>query len=214
MTTLAAVPARMGSVRIPGKNLRLLAGKPLVCWTIEAATGAESVDRVCVTSEADEVLGLASRYEVDLVRRPDALADDETPAVEAVVHALRQYPAGTFDAVCMLLPTSPFRTARQIDEAVALAHERAANVVSVTVLESRTLLEVGGGQTRPIGFPVAQSNGAVQVSQPDWLQRHESFHAGVTLAYPMDPDTGLDIDTPRDWAVAQYLAKRQRRNAA
>src|SRR5690242_10037391 len=116
---LGIIPARAGSKRLPGKNIRPLAGKPLVAWTIDAAREALGIDRFVVSSDSEEVLSIAHRCDPKLpLRRPEALANDTSLAIEYVRHALQELEGrgeGPFSVVVILQPTSPFTLTSDID---------------------------------------------------------------------------------------------------
>ena len=131
--TLGIIPARGGSRRVPRKNIRLLAGKPLIAYTIEAARAATTLDRVIVSTDDEEIAGVARRYggEVPFMR-PAELAADDTPDAPVFLHALDWLAKEEgFDPelVVNLRPTSPFKTGVVIDEVVEVALETRADVV-------------------------------------------------------------------------------------
>src|SRR5690349_11475180 len=110
MPVLGLIPARGGSKGIPRKNIKPIAGKPLIAWTIEAALAARGLDGVVVTTEDPEIAEVARAYGAEVpFLRPMELAADETPGIDPVLHALDMLPG--FDAVLLLQPTSPLRTA-------------------------------------------------------------------------------------------------------
>src|SRR5690349_8046730 len=118
---LAVIPARGGSKSIPRKNLAALAGKPLIVWTIEAASASQCLTRVVVSTDDPEITAVAAAAgaEVPFVR-PAELAQDETPAIEPILHAvdwLDQHEGYRPDFVMILQPTSPLRQAEDIDAA-------------------------------------------------------------------------------------------------
>ena len=132
MALLALIPARGGSRGVPRKNVREIAGKPLIAWTIEAALSVRGIDRVVVTTDDAEIaeVSRAAGAEVPFLR-PAELAADETPGIAPVFHALDALP--DFDEVLLLQPTSPLRGANDIEALLALVREsNASSVVSVT----------------------------------------------------------------------------------
>ncbi len=137
MATLGIVPARAGSKRLPGKNVRLLGGKPLVAWAIEAARGARRLDRLVVSSDDERVLAVAASYEPGLpLRRPAELASDTSPSIDYVRHALsviEERGEGPFEIVVIVQPTSPFTLPEDIDATVELL-ERTGADSAVTVV--------------------------------------------------------------------------------
>ena len=131
MSTLGIIPARAGSKRIPGKNTRRLAGRPLVEWAFAAAAKAETLDRVVVTSDDPEVLRLAATFDPRWpLSRPAELAGDASPAVDYVRHALAVLESdgeGPFDVVVIVQPTSPLTLPEDIDATVRLLQSSGAD---------------------------------------------------------------------------------------
>src|SRR3954469_8860430 len=106
LSVLAIVPARGGSKGIPQKNIRSVAGKPLIAWTLQAASAARSLDRVIVSAEDAELPAVARTFgAADPFARPAELARDDPPGIDPVIHAVRELPG--FDLVVLLQPTSP-----------------------------------------------------------------------------------------------------------
>ena len=117
-SVLAVITARGGSKGVPGKNLRPLAGKPLLSWTVEAALCAKCVTRTIVSTDAPEIADVAVKAGAEApFLRPAELASDTASSADVVVHALEQCPG--YDYVLLLQPTSPLRTADDIDAAFA-----------------------------------------------------------------------------------------------
>jgi CMP-N,N'-diacetyllegionaminic acid synthase len=129
MRTLGIIPARAGSKRLPGKNLRLLGGRPLVSWVLEAAERSKRINHIVVSSDDPEVLELAGNH---AVTRPSHLTSDDSPAIDYVRHALASLPNAGFDTVAILQPSSPFTEAWDIDGALELLEQSGADSV-VTV---------------------------------------------------------------------------------
>ena len=113
---LAVIPARGGSKGIPGKNIKRIAGKPLLAWTIEHALAAKSVDRVVVSTEDPKIAAVARKWGVEVLDRPKALASDKADTLPVLQHALKNYPA---DVLVVLQCTSPIRSKGLIDRCVA-----------------------------------------------------------------------------------------------
>ena len=219
MKTLALIPARGGSKGIPRKNINMIAGKPLIAWTIEAALASTLLDGVVVSTDNAEIAEVALRYGAQVpFLRPAELARDETPGVEPVLHALQQLP--DYDAVLLLQPTSPLRSSADIDACLALAREReAVSVASVsepdahpdwmyrmTATQQLEKLLTSKSHTRRQDLPtVLTLNGALYFANADWLRRSRTLLAEETLAYVMPADRSVDIDTPLDWKFAELL---------
>lgn len=219
MNILALIPARGGSKGIPRKNIRLLGGKPLIAWTIEAALASTQIGAVVVSTDDLEIAEISRYYgaQVPFIR-PTELAMDDTPGIVPVLHALDQLPQ--FDAVVLLQPTSPLRTTADIDACIRLAQEK--NVPSVvSVVEPRNhpnwMFTLSLEQrlckltNDPIGIrrqdlpPVYALNGAVYYAHVDCLRRHNTFMHEDTLGYVMPKDRSLDIDTLLDWKMVELV---------
>ena len=115
---LGVIPARGGSKGVPGKNIRLLAGKPLIAWTIAAAARSRSLGRTIVSTDDPKIAEIAAQWGGDVpFLRPPELATDTATSEDAVFHALDSV-SGPYDWVCLLQPTSPLRTAEDIDACI------------------------------------------------------------------------------------------------
>ena len=129
MSVLGLIPARGGSKGIPRKNLRELAGKPVLAWTIEAALACPLLDRVLVSTDDDEIAAAARACGAEVpFARPAQLANDDTPDLPVYRHALETL-GYEFDVVAWLRPTAPLRTAEDIAAAVRLLEETGADCV-------------------------------------------------------------------------------------
>ena len=225
MRTLGLIPARGGSKGLPGKNTRLLAGRPLLEWTVRAARASGRIDRLILSTDDVGIAaaGTACACEVPFLR-PAELAGDTTPMIDVVLHALDALGEG-FDLVVLLQPTSPLRSGQDIAACVDLCAETGApSVVAVTpVSESpywmftldpgqslARLLPEASVQTRRQDLPPSYLiNGAVYAAQPDWLRRHRAFLTADTKGYVMPRERSVDIDDMDDWTVAEAIFRRK-----
>ena len=132
MKKIAIIPARGNSKRLPGKNIKLLYGKPMIAYAIEEAKKSKYVDEVVVTSDDDEILNISKEYGADVIKRPSELAYDDTPTIEAIRHAVAHM--GDDLVVVLLQPTSPLRTVKDIDKCILLYNAGVFNTV-ITVRE-------------------------------------------------------------------------------
>lgn len=205
----AVIPAKIGSRRIPRKNIKPLGGRPLIEWTLDAATRAETVDEVVVSTDGDEVREIAARWPVDdIVAHPEVTPDLEAAGV--VIDALDQT-GQTDGSVLMLLCTAPFRSSKQIDEAVRLHLDTPGrpNVLSVTtgrLVQHKTWVRDGLGRIRPPDGPVVRENGSILVATVERLRADGWFDGDGAVPYPMDRVSGYDIDWPEDWHRAERIA--------
>lgn len=226
MRILAIIPARGGSKGVPRKNIRPLAGKPLIAWTIGAALGAAFLDRVVVSTEDDEIARVARECGAEVpFLRPAELAADESSTLDVLRHMvaeLERRDGYRADAVMTLQPTSPLRTARHIDEAAALfaADPAADSLVSFVevphVFHPRSVMKRDAqgymvpylDQPQPTRRqekePVFARNGAaIYITRTPCLERF--VFGGRLLAYMMDEADSLDIDTEADLARAETV---------
>lgn len=218
---LGLIPARGGSRGIPRKNIKPLHGKPLLAWTIEAALRSTFLDAVVVSTDDEEIGRVAADWGAEVpFLRPRELAQDETPGIDPVLHALEQLP--DFDTVVLLQPTSPLRTTDDIDQCIELARSSGApSVVSVTEaakhpywmyrlgpdLRLKALIAAPPVTRRQDLPPVYSMNGAVYFARADWLRRHRTFVTDETVAYIMPPERSVDLDSMLDWQMAELLLR-------
>lgn len=230
MRLLAIVPARGGSKGVPRKNLRLVAGRPLIGWTIAAAAESSAVDRLVVSTEDAEIAEVARGLGAEVIDRPPELARDDTPTLPVLRHAVAALEAHGYrsDAVLTLQPTSPLRTARHIDEAAALfaADPDADSLVSCVVVphvfHPRSVMRrTAEGYLEPFltdpqptrrqdKEPVFARNGAaIYITRTPCLDRF--VFGGRLIPYMMDETASLDIDREADLAEAERrLSERSR----
>lgn len=213
-TVLGLIPARGGSKGVPRKNIRVVAGKPLIAWTIEAALASGVLAQVAVSTEDAEIADIARYHGALVVDRPEALAQDSTPTLPVVAHAVSILNFNG-DAVMTLQPTSPLRTPTHIREATALfaADPNADSLVSVIdvphIFHPRSVMRIDdhgylvpffkGPMTtrRQDKEPVLARNGAaIYITRRSCLDRF--IFGGRLLAYKMSPEDSLDIDTESD----------------
>jgi CMP-N,N'-diacetyllegionaminic acid synthase len=221
---IAIIPARGGSKGVPRKNIRLLNGRPLIAYSIAAAQGARSVDRIVVSTDDIEIARISRDLGAEVRMRPAALAADDTPTRDVLHHLVTEMETEGYrsDAVLTLQPTSPLRTAQHIDEAAALfaADPHADSLVSCFavphVFHPRSVMrkdEAGYlvpfiDETQPTRRqdkePVFARNGAaVYITRTARLKDY--IFGGRLIAYMMDTDASVDIDTLDDFAVAERL---------
>jgi CMP-N,N'-diacetyllegionaminic acid synthase len=224
---IGLITARGGSKGIPHKNIKVLAGKPLIAWTIEAAVQSQQLDRVVVSTDDEEIAHVASEWgaQVPFIR-PAELARDDSSHISVVIHAIEWLKSNEHfePAYLMLLqPTSPLRTAQDIDTAIELAMTRnAVAVVGVCeakhhpslckrVLDDGTLgdlvpsnLAYDRRQDLPHVYAV---NGAIYVNQRQSLLRDRTFFPAGTYPYVMPAERSLDIDTPWDLHLADLILR-------
>ncbi|PRC91484.1 cytidylyltransferase domain-containing protein [Solimicrobium silvestre] len=219
MKTLALILARGGSKGIPRKNIRLLAGKPLIAWSIQAALNCPQIDSVVVSTDDEEIAQISRTWGAQVpFMRPAELALDSSPSMDAILHALDQLP--WFDTILVLQPTSPLRTTADIIACLNFAFTQQANAV-VSVCEPANspywmyklgadcrlskLMDTNDISRRQDLPDVYALNGALYFAQTSWLRRTQSFLTHETVGFVMPADKSIDIDTPLDWKIAELL---------
>lgn len=224
-SVLGVILARGGSKGVPRKNVRDLAGKPLVAWTIEAGHESKYLDRLILSSDDEEIMRVAEEHGCEVpFQRPSELAQDDTSSMDALLHALDQIPE--YDYVVLLQPTSPLRTADDIDATIAQCHKDDPPV-SVTVTESGKppewmykleeqtdrLLPVLDSDKQPHRRQEAKTtyvlNGAVYAARVSWLKTMKSFLTDETRATIMPRSRSVDIDTELDLQWCNFLIEKR-----
>lgn len=231
MKILGIIPARAGSKRIRGKNMKLLCGKPLTQYVIESALNSNLLDEIVVSSDDLGVLELATQFEgVISLRRPDEFAADTSPAIDYVVHTLdwmKKNKGETFDIVAVIQPTSPLTTNEDIDSTIQLLlnEDDADSSVSVVRLNQIThpfkLKTIQDKWLKPFlkkekiilqasELPdVYTRNGSVYVARMSNIEK--GIIAGEKcLAHIMPEERSVDINEPIDLDFAEFLLKRNK----
>lgn len=229
---LAVITARCGSRGIPGKNIRPLGGKPLIQYTIDAARRSESITETIVSTDSATIADLARVYGAAVpFLRPAALADDATPHLPVLQHAVSEMETmrgTTYEYVVTLQPTSPFRLPADIDGTVELLiSSNADSAVSVCEVDSGchpvkakkleghrllpySVAEVEGTRRQDLP-PAYKRTSAVYVSRRDLIMNENRFYGDHVVGYVVPRDRSIDIDRPVDWIVAEYILEQLRR---
>lgn len=222
-TILAIIPARGGSKGIPRKNIKLLAGKPLIAWTIEEAKKSKYIDRLILSSEDDEIIRVAKEWgcEVPFVR-PKELAEDDTPGIEPVLHVINTLPE-IYDYVCLLQPTSPLRKGSDIDRAMAMCIKNNSNsCVSVTEVTEHPYLMYTTNEDKlsPL-FPnmdinrrqdlpkIFKLNGAIYFAAVNQVLNEKRLVNDKTLGYVMAKEFSIDIDNNIDFELCNNVLMKK-----
>ncbi len=223
--TLAVILARGGSKRIPGKNKRLLNGKPLIAYTFESATSSDCFDKIVLSTDDESIAGIAEEYNIEVDSRPEELAGDETRAVEVIYEFLTRTKAEqSYRYIAMLLPTCPFRTSEDIQNAVnhyKVIADDARPLVSVVAYDfppQLALRSTNGGlgqmvdadayvnSTRSQSIePLYHPNGAIYLASIDTYLKEKTFFQEEMAIYVMPPERSLDIDYEYQFLLAEQL---------
>lgn len=230
---IAIIPARGGSKGLPGKNIRMLDGKPLIAHTIEAAKKSNCIDRVIVTTDSEDIADVARMYGAEVpFLRPDYLGADTASAVDVYIHCaeyIMKEDNVKVDKFIVLLPTAPLRNEKDIDDAVALWKEKkATTLVSMTEAEtpiSWYYIMNEDGSVKNAGFDAEMAvnnrqdnhifyipNGAIYILDYRLLKEKRTYYAEDTIAYIMDRDKAIDIDTAFDFQIVEYIVEQKGRD--
>lgn len=224
MRILALIPARGGSKRLPGKNIKLLGGKPLINWTIDAAKGIPEICEILMSTDAPEIALVAKKAGANVPwLRPEVLSTDQATSVDVALHALDWYEAenGVIDGLLLLQPTSPFRTQVTLKHGIELFRSNGyRTVIGVSPVRDHPLLtfKMKDGYLVPFvehhGFgirsqdlePALVVNGGFYLISPVELRKSKSF-VSIELI-PLVSESlieGLDIDTKFEFELAEHL---------
>lgn len=224
VSILALITARGGSKRLPGKNLRPLAGRPLIVWSIDVARGIPAICDILVSTDDSaiaEVARSAGAYVPWL--RPAELATDTASSVDVCLHALEWYEGekGKVEGLLLLQPTSPFRSLATVLRGIELFHKyKRRPVIGVCSVKShpmwcfkvegetmRPFIDGGGLHSRSQDLPPAYVvNGAFYLIVPEDLRKRRSFCSDDMVPLVIDdPEESIDLDTDWDWKIAETV---------
>lgn len=231
MRVIGIITARGGSKGVPGKNTRMLGGKPLLAWTAESALAAKHLSRVVVSTDDEAIASVARACSVEVpFMRPAELAGDATPTLPVLEHAVAWLEAHgeVLDAICLLQPTNPLRAPGLIDSCIDLLASTGADSV-VTVLrvpaehnphwvyfqDAAGLLHPAMAGAKPVtrrqDLPAAyHREGSVYVTRRDVLVNDHSLYGARMVGLEVDRSRTVNIDTVEDWARAEQLVSAVR----
>lgn len=228
MKVLGIIPARGGSKGVPRKNIKILCGKPLLAYTVESALAATRLSRVVLSTEDEEIAELGRDLGVEVpFMRPAELAEDITPTMPVVLHAVKTLErfGESFDAVCLLQPTNPLRRSADIDACIELLEDSGADsVVSVLPVPEPYnpmwvywkakdgTLSLSSGEREPIvrrqELPRAfYRDGSVYVTRHAVLMEQGNLYGRSIQSYEMDTRYAVNIDTSNDWEKAEHMIR-------
>lgn len=228
MKILAVIPARGGSKGVPGKNKKLLHGKPLIQYSIDVALQSKYITEVVVTTDDEEIIVISKSLGANVpFVRPKHLAEDTTPTLPVIQHVISYFETEgkQFDAICLLQPTSPFRPKGFLDKALETFMEKQTDSL-ISVLEvpheynphwtfepnKNGTLDIATGEKNIIPrrqeLPKAyHRDGSIYITKTKIIQEENSLY-GNSLAYIVsDEKYYVNIDTQEDWQKAEELAK-------
>ena len=222
MSVLVVIPARGGSKGIPDKNIRLLRGKPLITYTIDAALKLFESSRILVSTDSENIRAVAEKSGLKVpFLRPAELATDTASSYEVIIHAMNfaRQQGIDFDTVVLLQPTSPMRTSQHIQQAMEIYDPSIDMVVSVKESDENPYYSLfeetntgflekskAGTFTRRQDCPkVYAFNGAIYIINARSLEKHSIGNFKHIRKYVMNSEDSIDIDTPLDWKFAELV---------
>lgn len=231
MNSLVVIPARGGSKGLPGKNIKLLNGKPLIHYTIEAARRLFKDIEICFSTDDNEIKKVAEQTGLSVpFLRPKELANDDSGTHEVLLHAIKYYKENFYkpDVIILLQPTSPFRTSDQIKEAINIYTKEKDIDMIVSVKETKSNPYYILFEENQKGFlekskksninrrqdcpKVWELNGAIYIISANSLHSKSIQELKKIKKYVMDDYTSHDIDNLFDWEIALTLLNKHKKN--
>jgi CMP-N,N'-diacetyllegionaminic acid synthase len=224
MKTLFVIPARGGSKGIPKKNIKLLSGHPLICYSIDIARLFANDADICVSTDSDEIIDVVQNYGLSVpFKRPPHLSEDNSGTDEVLRHAIDFFLSKGiyYDNLMLLQPTSPFRTKKHVSDVLSMYTNEIDMVVSVNVSHHNPYFNLfeenksGFLQKSKTGYfqnrqeipAVYAYNGSLYLINVAALQANPLHKLEKIKKYVMDDLYAVDIDTPLDWAVCETIIK-------
>lgn len=232
MRILGIIPARGGSKGVPGKNIKLLNGKPLLKYTSEIALESQFLTAVILSSDDNQIITVAKSLGIQVpFIRPEELAQDTTPTIDVIIHALQWYENRTvfFDAVCLLQVTSPFRTVeflnKAIEKFIASGCDSLVSVQKVPheynphwtfEINSEGNLKIATGEEKIISrrqeLPEAyHRDGSIYIMKTEVLLQQHSLYGKSISFIESTPEFYVNIDTLSDWEKAEQMIKNNQK---
>ncbi len=222
---LALIPARGGSKRLKGKNIKQLGEKPLIAWSIEVALASKYVDEVVVSTEDDEIAKVSQQYGATVpFKRPYMLSLDSTSTMDVILHTIEtlESEGKAYKFLMLLQPTSPLRSSEDIDKSVELMIQKEADSI-ISVCESEhsplwtnTLPKDHSmdnflpkkAERRSQELPTYyRLNGAIYIAKTEMIKKEKSFFMPNSFAYIMPQSRSVDIDSELDFKLAEILVQ-------
>jgi len=222
MNITSIITARGGSKGIPRKNIKLLNGKPVIAYSIEASTSNNLIKNTFVTTEDEEIAEISKKFNAEIIKRPDELAQDNSTSVDVILHALdyledkNELP----DLFVLLQPTSPLRSSNDIANAIELFKENECRgLVSVCAQNHGGMLNlsIDKGYLNHISdknhFELRRQdlpqlyypNGAIYITTPESMRKSKTFFPEKTIPYIMPQERSVDLDSEFDFKFAEFL---------
>lgn len=222
MNITSIITARGGSKGIPRKNIKLLNGKPVIAYSIEASTSNNLIKNTFVTTEDKEIAEISKKFNAEVIKRPDELAQDNSTSVDVILHALDylEDKSKLPDIFVLLQPTSPLRSSNDITNAIELFKENECRgLVSVCAQDHGGMLNlsIDDGYLNHVSdknhFQIRRQdlpqlyypNGAIYITTPESMRKSKTFFPEKTIPYIMPQERSIDLDSEFDFKFAEFL---------
>ena len=220
--TLFIIPARGGSKGLPGKNILIINGSPLICYTIDAARKICSDEHICVSTDDARIMEVVENYGLNIpFKRPESLSTDNTSTWDVVKHALHYYEniGRTYKRICLLQPTSPLRNSKHIEECFRLWHSELEMIVSVKKSKSAAVIcsenDDGylsltlnkGAKRRQDIADFYEYNGAIYLLDVNSFKQKQITEFTKIKKYVMSEESSVDIDNIFDFEIVKIIMK-------
>jgi N-acylneuraminate cytidylyltransferase len=226
MSYIAIIPARGGSKRLPGKNIKLFGNYPLIAYSIERALRSSNIKQVYVSTDDDEIETVAERYGASVIRRPEDLASDTSTTTSALIHCLQHIHSEGFQpkGIITLQATNPLRDKDLIDDCIDLFEQNEVVIDSlITVSENKHKLgRLKSGFYEPATYTPEQrsqdiealyyENGLLYITKPDVLLNDGIFGKRIYTYITQGIYTTVDIDTIEDFEIGEILLEKYKQH--
>ena len=227
MKRFAFIFARGGSKGVPGKNIKEIYGKPLIAYSIEIAKEIESIEKVFVSTEDNNIATVAKNFGAEIIPRPQRLAQDTSSEWIAWQHAVKwlEEKKENFDIFISLPATSPLRNKKDISQCISSLDERTDMVVGITeanrspyfnMVEKNDdgfiniLIKNDNGYTRRQETPtVFDMTTVAYVTRPEFIRNYKGIFEGKVKGVEIPAERALDIDTELDFEIAEFLMYKE-----
>lgn len=234
MKILTIIPARGGSKGVPRKNIKLLHGKPLVAYSIETGLRCPFLTKVIVSTEDEEIASISKAAGADVpFLRPIALASDESPTIDLIIHALEFFKEKniTYDAVCLLQPTVPFRNQNDLNTAIekfinrdadclfsarkvphiynphwVFEQDKESGFLKTTISDE---LRISRRQDLPETY---HRDGSIYLTKTEIILNQRSLYGQKIIHHEMSQSPNINIDTLSDWEAAEQYNDQDYKN--
>jgi len=227
MKTYAFIFARGGSKGVPGKNIKDMCGKPLIAYSIEIAKEIESIEKIFVSTEDEQIVAIAKEHGADIIPRPHLLAKDDSPEWLAWQHAIKwlEEKGEIFDVFISLPTTSPLRNKKDITQCISSLDDKTDMVVGITEAAHspwfnmaqqdsdgflKVLMEKEKTYIRRQDTPkIYNMTTIAYVTRPEFIMTETGGFDGKVKGVEIPPERALDIDTELDFEIAEFLINKR-----